>query len=84
MLLDCLEIYSMSLGEEEIKILKACKEQYDIIYEKFDLNHYYIRFKTKYDFNKFKNMHLIYHIRTIFLKVMFQSLFKLNVNIMGL
>ena len=53
--IDCPEIYLVSLGEDEIKILKVFKEQYDIIYEKADFKHYYVRFKTRDSFYKFKN-----------------------------
>lgn len=51
---DCPEIYLVSLGEEEEKILKIFKEQYDAIYDKADFKHYYVRFKTTEAFDRFK------------------------------
>ena len=52
---NCPEIYLMSLGEEEVKILKALKEKYNAIFEKADFKHYYVRFTTTDDFDRFKN-----------------------------
>lgn len=49
------EIYLASQGQEEIKVLDVLKEQYDALYDKADFKHYYVRFKTTDEFNKFKN-----------------------------
>ena len=48
------EIYLVSLDQEEVKILDVLTEQYDAIYTKTDFKHFYIRFKTKEAFGKFK------------------------------
>lgn len=49
------EIYLASQGQEEIKVLDVLKEQYDALYDKADFKHYYVRFKTTDEFDKFKN-----------------------------
>jgi len=49
------EIYLVSLDQEEIKILDVIAKQYDAIYAKADLKHYYVRFKTVAAFTAFKN-----------------------------
>ena len=49
------EIYLISLDQEEINILNVLAEQYDVIYAKSDLKHYYVRFKTVAAFTAFKN-----------------------------
>lgn len=49
------EIYLVSLNQEEIKILDVIAKQYDAIYAKADLKHYYVRFKTVAAFTAFKN-----------------------------
>ncbi len=48
------EIYLVPLDQEETKILDVLTEKYDAIYAKADFKHYYVRFKTKDAFNKFK------------------------------
>ena len=48
------EIYLVSLDREEINILNVLAEQFDAIYAKADLKHYYVRFKTVDAFNAFK------------------------------
>ena len=49
------EVYLVSLDQEEVEILNLFKEKYDVIYAKADSKHYYVRFKTTDDFDKFKN-----------------------------
>lgn len=48
------EIYLTSQDQEEVRVLNVLKERYDIVYEKADINHYYVRFKTTAAFDKFK------------------------------
>lgn len=48
------EDYLISLDQEEIKILNVLVEKYDVVYSKADSRHYYIRFRTIDEFNKFK------------------------------
>ncbi len=52
--IDRSEIYLVSIDQEEIRILNALTEQYDVVYDKADFNHYYVRFKTKKAFENFK------------------------------
>lgn len=49
------EVYLSSQGQEEIRILNIFKERYDVVYDKADFKHYYVRFKTAETFRKFKN-----------------------------
>lgn len=48
------EEYLISLDQEEIKILNVLVEKYDAFYSKADNSHYYVRFRTVDEFNKFK------------------------------
>jgi len=48
------EIYLVPLAQEEVKILDVLTERYDAIYTKADFKHFYVRFKTKEAFDKFK------------------------------
>lgn len=48
------EEYLIPLDQEEIKILNILVEKYDAFYSKADNSHYYVRFRTVDEFNKFK------------------------------
>lgn len=48
------DTYLISLDQEEIEILNILVEKYDAFYSKADNNHYYVRFHTVDEFNKFK------------------------------
>lgn len=49
------EVYLSSQGQEEIRVLNIFKERYDVVYDKADFKHYYVRFKIAEAFHKFKN-----------------------------
>ena len=48
------DIY-VSLDQKEVEILNVLKQQYDVICVKADFKHYYVRFKTVDEFERFKN-----------------------------